>query len=149
MARVETPIGSLSYRLDASGALVRLSLGSTDGDGGRSADLERQIEQYFARERTRFDFPLAMQGTPFQRSVWQVLMTIPFGQTRSYQQVAEALGRPSATRAVGAANGANPIALIVPCHRVIGSNGKLTGYAGGLEVKARLLDFEQGTLFSL
>jgi len=89
-----------------------------------------------------FSVPLDMQGTEFQRSVWNHLMRIPYGETRSYAQVAEAVGRPKAVRAVGAANGSNPVAIIVPCHRVIGASGKLTGYGGGLPLKKRLLELE-------
>jgi methylated-DNA-[protein]-cysteine S-methyltransferase len=85
-----------------------------------------------------------MRGTPFQKNVWEALLAIPYGETRSYRDLAKKLGNPEATRAVGAANGRNPISIIVPCHRVIGSNGKLTGFAGGLETKARLLQLEQG-----
>ncbi|MFM2484198.1 methylated-DNA--[protein]-cysteine S-methyltransferase [Celerinatantimonas yamalensis] len=101
-----------------------------------------QLNEYLAGKRTRFTLPVVMTGTPFQRSVWQALMTIPFGETRTYQQLANAIGHPRAVRAVGAANGRNPISIIVPCHRVIGSNGKLTGYAGGVERKAALLQLE-------
>ncbi|HYF91763.1 MAG TPA: methylated-DNA--[protein]-cysteine S-methyltransferase [Symbiobacteriaceae bacterium] len=102
----------------------------------------RQLAAYFDRTLTEFDLPLDMRGTPFQREVWQALTTIPFGQTRSYGQIAAQIARPKAVRAVGAANGANPVPVIVPCHRVIGSNGTLTGYAGGLELKQRLLELE-------
>lgn len=102
----------------------------------------KQLEQYFANQRDSFDLPLAAQGTPFQRQVWQALTTIPFGETWSYQQLADAIGNPKAVRAVGAANGKNPISIIVPCHRVIGKSGKLTGYAGGVERKASLLKLE-------
>lgn len=102
----------------------------------------RQLDQYFAGQRREFDLPLAATGTPFQRAVWQALGTIPFGETRSYQQLADAIDNPKAVRAVGLANGKNPISIIVPCHRVIGKNGKLTGYAGGVERKAYLLKLE-------
>lgn len=113
-----------------------------------SSALNRQIEEFFGRERRDFDFPLAPEGTEFQQAVWRQLLAIPCGETRTYRQIAEALGRPTATRAVGAANGANPIALVIPCHRVIGTNGRLTGYAGGLDLKSRLLEFELGSLFA-
>lgn len=103
----------------------------------------KQLEEYFAGERQRFDLPLAASGTPFQRSVWQALCTIPYGATWSYLQLAEAIGNPKAVRAVGLANGRNPLSIIVPCHRVIGKNGKLTGYAGGVERKAQLLALER------
>lgn len=104
---------------------------------------ERQLEEYFAGSRQAFDLPLDMRGTTFQKDVWEALLAIPYGETRSYGQLAKQLGRPSASRAVGAANGRNPISIVVPCHRVIGSSGKLTGFAGGLDVKARLLDMER------
>jgi methylated-DNA-[protein]-cysteine S-methyltransferase len=101
-----------------------------------------QLRDYLAGTRRVFDLPLDMQGTPFQMRVWQYLETIPYGQTRSYAQVAEAIGAPTAVRAVGAANGANPIPIVVPCHRVIGASGRLTGYGGGLPLKQRLLELE-------
>ncbi|NUO42366.1 MAG: methylated-DNA--[protein]-cysteine S-methyltransferase [Streptomyces sp.] len=103
-----------------------------------------QLEAYFASELKEFTLELHLHGTPFQRSVWEQLLRIPYGETRSYGDLAEALGNPGASRAVGLANGKNPISIIVPCHRVVGSNGSLTGYGGGLERKQRLLDFEQG-----
>lgn len=102
----------------------------------------RQLDEYFAGRRQRFDLRLAPLGTAFQRSVWQALLEIPFGQTWSYGQLARHIGSPQAMRAVGAANGANPIAVIQPCHRVIGSNGSLTGFSGGLERKTLLLKLE-------
>lgn len=103
----------------------------------------QQLEQYFNGDRTEFNLPLAPQGTPFQQKVWQALCTIKHGETKSYQWLAQKISNEKAVRAVGAANGANPIALIVPCHRVIGKNGKLTGYAGGLALKAKLLMLEE------
>ncbi|MCX3058794.1 methylated-DNA--[protein]-cysteine S-methyltransferase [Streptomyces beihaiensis] len=102
-----------------------------------------QLNAYFQGDLTTFDLPLHLHGTPFQRSVWQRLRNIPYGETRTYGEVAEALGKPNASRAVGLANGKNTIGVIVPCHRVIGANGGLTGYGGGLDRKRRLLDFEQ------
>jgi methylated-DNA-[protein]-cysteine S-methyltransferase len=105
----------------------------------RAAD---ELHAYFAGNLRVFSVPLDMQGTEFQLSVWNNLVKIPYGETRSYAQVAEAVGRPKAVRAVGAANGSNPVAIIVPCHRVIGSSGKLTGYGGGLPLKKRLLELE-------
>jgi methylated-DNA-[protein]-cysteine S-methyltransferase len=105
-------------------------------------ETERQLGEYFAGKRKMFSVDLDMRGTSFQKDVWEALLAIPFGETRSYGQLAEQLGKPRATRAVGAANGRNPISIIVPCHRVIGSSGKLTGFAGGLEVKAQLLGLE-------
>ena len=101
-----------------------------------------QLRAYFAGELRDFDVPLDMQGTPFQQRVWNELLRIPYGETRSYMQIAVAVGAPKAVRAVGAANGSNPIPIIVPCHRVIGSSGKLTGYGGGLPLKKRLLELE-------
>ena len=103
---------------------------------------ERQLSEYFTGQRSAFSLPLDMRGTPSQKGVWRILQAIPFGQTLSYGQIAQRLGRPAASRAVGAANGRNPISIVIPCHRVIGSGGKLTGFAGGLDVKARLLRHE-------
>ena len=102
----------------------------------------RQLQAYFERRLRRFDLPLDLQGTDFQKRVWSELANIPYGETRSYARIAAAIGSPRAVRAVGAANGANPMAIIVPCHRVIGSSGKLTGYGGGLPLKKRLLELE-------
>lgn len=101
-----------------------------------------ELKRYFAGERLQFSCPLDLQGTPFQVRIWQELYRIPYGETRSYGEIARMIGRPTASRAVGAANGANPIAIIVPCHRVIGGNGKLTGYGGGLPTKSWLLSLE-------
>ena len=102
----------------------------------------RQLEGYFARELQEFDLPLVLRGTPFQIRVWRALQQIPYGQTRSYAEQARTIGAPDAVRAVGSANGRNPIPIVVPCHRVIGSNGKLTGFGGGLPLKRWLLDLE-------
>lgn len=104
-----------------------------------------QLRAYFAGELKEFDLPLRLDGTDFQRSVWDQLCRIPYGEIRSYGELADALGNPKASRAVGLANGKNPIGIIVPCHRVVGANGSLTGYGGGLDRKQRLLDFESGT----
>lgn len=104
---------------------------------------EHELNEYFAGERQEFSVPLDMRGTDFQKSVWDELREIPFGETRSYGHIAQKLGKPAATRAVGAANGQNPIPIIVPCHRVIGSSGKLTGFGGGLHNKALLLELEK------
>ncbi|MEW2067213.1 methylated-DNA--[protein]-cysteine S-methyltransferase [Streptomyces sp. NPDC007346] len=104
----------------------------------------RQLTAYFAGELTTFDLPLDLHGTPFQRSVWAELRKIPYGETRTYGELAEELGKPGASRAVGLANGKNPVGIIVPCHRVIGASGGLTGYGGGLDRKQRLLAFESG-----
>jgi methylated-DNA-[protein]-cysteine S-methyltransferase len=106
-----------------------------------------QLDQYFKGERRTFDLNLGFEGTPFQKQVWNQLLTIPYGQTASYLDIAKALGDAKATRAVGAANGSNPISIIVPCHRIIGSNGKLTGYGGGLWRKEWLLKHEGSLLF--
>jgi methylated-DNA-[protein]-cysteine S-methyltransferase len=103
---------------------------------------ERQLAEYFSGARTQFDLPLQPEGSEFQKQVWQALRAIPFGQTRSYLDLAKAVGSANAARAVGAANGKNPLSIIVPCHRVLGSNGSLTGFAGGLDTKAALLALE-------
>ncbi|MEQ9463111.1 MAG: methylated-DNA--[protein]-cysteine S-methyltransferase [Haliea sp.] len=102
----------------------------------------RQLEEYFAGHRKRFDLPLAAGGTPFQQSVWQALAAIPWGEVRSYRDIALTIGKPRAVRAVGAANGRNPLPIVVPCHRVIGADGSLTGFAGGLPRKVQLLTLE-------
>jgi O-6-methylguanine DNA methyltransferase len=113
------------------------------------ADASAQLKEYFAGQRVAFDLPLNMAGTPFQQRVWETLRSIPFGETVTYGQLAAELGQPTASRAVGLANGKNPVSIIVPCHRVVGSKGDLTGYGGGIERKRYLLDFEGGgSLFS-
>ena len=122
---------------------------SEHGSGARErilADAVAQLREYFAGERTTFDLPLDPVGTPFQRSAWQVLRTIPYAATMSYGDQARALGDPNKARAVGAANGRNPISIIVPCHRVVGHRGTLTGFAGGLDAKAWLLEHERRVL---
>jgi methylated-DNA-[protein]-cysteine S-methyltransferase len=106
----------------------------------------RQLDEYFRGERREFDLSLRLEGTPFQVAAWKALLEIPFGQTRSYGEQARAMGRPSATRAVGGANGRNPFTILVPCHRVVGSDGRLTGYGGGLPVKRWLLEHEARVL---
>ena len=103
-----------------------------------------QLEEYVDGTRRSFDLTLDPRGTPFQRAVWDAVSAVEYGQTQSYGDIARAIGRPAAVRAVGAANGANPLPVIIPCHRVIGSNGTLTGYGGGLDLKQRLLAFERG-----
>ena len=150
---VESPIGSLSI-VATEDALVALDLPGQRrawpleaGDGTGHPVLERtrrQLAAYFAGERLAFDLPLAPQGTPFQQAVWQALLRIPPGETRSYGEIAARLGLPSGGRAVGAANARNPVAIVVPCHRVIGADGSLTGYAGGVEAKRWLLEHERG-----
>ena len=146
-----TPIGELLLVADTDGALTAVHLpgrhGSTAGWERDDALLEparRQLTEYFAGERTEFDLPLRPAGAEFQLRVWEKLTTIPYGETASYGDIARELGHPTAARAVGAANGRNPIAIVVPCHRVIGANGSLTGYAGGLDQKRALLDLEAG-----
>jgi methylated-DNA-[protein]-cysteine S-methyltransferase len=119
------------------------SLGDRDDKG--FGEVRAQLHAYFAGELTEFDLPLHRQGTPFQQRVWAALREIPYGETTSYGELAEHLGNPKASRAVGLANGRNPVSVIVPCHRVIGANGDLTGYGGGIERKRYLLDFEQTT----
>ncbi|MFH9569470.1 methylated-DNA--[protein]-cysteine S-methyltransferase [Streptomyces sp. NPDC017454] len=114
-------------------------------DDGPFAEAEDQLTAYFAGELKDFTIALCLNGTPFQRTVWDQLRRIPYGETRTYGELADALGNPAASRAVGLANGRNPVGIIVPCHRVIGASGGLTGYGGGLERKQRLLDFERGT----
>ncbi|KGT47804.1 MULTISPECIES: methylated-DNA--[protein]-cysteine S-methyltransferase [Acinetobacter] len=104
---------------------------------------KQQLEEYFTGQRTSFEVPLDFAGTPFQKSVWQALLNIPYGETRTYRDIALEIGNPKAVRAVGAANGRNPISIIAPCHRVIGTNGTLVGFAGGLERKEILLNIEQ------
>jgi methylated-DNA-[protein]-cysteine S-methyltransferase len=141
---VDTPVG----RLLLTGEHGRLSGVRFDAEAeARSTEplflaVEAQLDAYFAGELERFGLPLAPRGTAFQRSVWEALLEIPYGGTTTYSELAGAIGRPSACRAVGAANGRNPLPVIVPCHRVIGAAGALTGYAGGLERKRRLLALE-------
>lgn len=118
-------------------------LGAYSDDHAILNQAKIQLEEYFSGRRTQFDLPLAAKGTDFQQSVWQALCKIPYGETWSYQQLADEIGNPKAVRAVGLANGKNPISVIVPCHRVIGKNGKLTGYAGGVETKEKLLQLER------
>lgn len=122
---------------------VRLGEMAEDPDHPVLCEAERQLAAYFAGTLRAFSVPLDFRGTEFQKSVWAALLTIPFGETRSYAEVARQVGRPSAVRAVGAANGRNPISIIAPCHRVIGSSGKLTGFAGGLAAKEMLLGLER------
>ncbi|MGC4013280.1 MAG: methylated-DNA--[protein]-cysteine S-methyltransferase [Luteolibacter sp.] len=150
---IPTPVGQLTLVAGQTGLAAilwenddpdRVRLGTLDETPDHPVLVEtaRQLEEYFAGRRSVFEVPLEFHGTGFQKDVWAALLTIPFGETRTYAQIATQVGRPSAVRAVGAANGRNPISIIAPCHRVIGTNGKLTGFAGGLEVKARLLALE-------
>jgi len=123
---------------------VQLNIAAEVNDHPVLVETERQMEEYFSGRRTQFALTLDVSGTAFQRQVWNALLTIPFGETRSYRQIARQIGNPSAVRAVGAANGRNPLSIVIPCHRVVGSTGALTGFAGGLDVKAHLLAFESG-----
>ena len=124
---------------------VRLGTLMEDLDHPVLLETERQLAEYFAGARTAFSIELDMAGTEFQKRVWAALLTIPFGATRSYATIARQIGRPKASRAVGAANGKNPVSILTPCHRAIGSDGKLHGFAGGLETKQYLLDLESST----
>jgi methylated-DNA-[protein]-cysteine S-methyltransferase len=151
---VSSPVGPLRLVVDDAGALTHLLFASREeaarapGEpSGRSCldEVERQLRAYFAGEREDFDVPLRPGGTPFQLAVWEALRAIPYAETRSYAQQAAAIGRPRAVRAVGAANGRNPISIIVPCHRVVGADGGLTGYGGGIAQKRWLLDHERRT----
>jgi len=144
---LDTPIGQL--RLLSNGEkLLRIEFeGQHGSDGVRRADpvleaARRQLREYFAGRRKRFELPLAVQGTDFQRRVWKSLRQIPFGELRSYRDIADAIGNRKAVRAVGGANGRNPVPIVVPCHRVIGGDGGLTGFGGGLATKRALLDLE-------
>jgi methylated-DNA-[protein]-cysteine S-methyltransferase len=148
---VESPIGPLLLAGDDAG-LHFLSFASSrravrpekswKRDDGTFGEVKRQLEEYFRGEREEFDLTLAMEGTGFQLTVWSALRRIPYGETVSYGKLAERIGNPKAVRAVGLANGCNPIPIIVPCHRVIGSDGSLTGFGGGLPTKKKLLDLE-------
>lgn len=156
---VDTPVGQL--KLVAKGPKLaailwendrpeRVRLGPMQEDPQRPVlqEARRQLGEYFAGKRDRFDLPLDFTGTDFQKQVWQALLTIPYGQTRSYSDIAAQIGRAKAVRAVGAANGRNPISIVAPCHRVVGASGALTGFAGGLRAKELLLALEskQGKL---
>lgn len=142
-----TPLGRLTVASDGQ-AITAIGFGERDFPGERRATeltnrAANQLQEYLAGKRRSFDLPLAYAGTDFQKRVWDALCDIPYGQTRSYSEVAAAIGNPKACRAVGGANNKNPIPIVVPCHRVIGSNGSLVGYAGGAKVKAFLLDLER------
>lgn len=158
--QLATPVGPMLAVVDEAGALVRLDflhrgrtaasvrdeiLGQEDEwaeDATACAAVAAQLDEYFRGDRTAFDLELAPRGTPFQRKVWRALEGIPYGTTISYGELARRVGRPNASRAVGRANGSNPIAVVVPCHRVIGADGSLTGYASGVDLKQRLLELE-------
>lgn len=157
----ETPAGPLTFAIDEDGALIRAHFeesknGSdiedellTDGYGelvqysGRTARLRQEVSEYYSGERREFTVTLASSGTPWQRKVWEALRSIPFGETRSYSQVADMVGSPGAARAVGGANSCNRVPLIVPCHRVIAADGSLGGFNGGLHLKEKLLEHER------
>jgi methylated-DNA-[protein]-cysteine S-methyltransferase len=150
---IESPVGALKLIASDAGLAailwkddcpqrVRLDQGTEQRNHPVLLEAGRQLNEYFAGQRRAFDLELDFAGTPFQRRVWAALLTIPYGETRSYGQIAQQIGSPAAVRAVGAANGGNPISIIAPCHRVIGSTGKLTGFAGGLDTKAQLLALE-------
>lgn len=152
-AVMPSPVGALTLvaRGDKLAAVLweqeranRVRLGDLHLDDSHPVLLEaaRQLNEYFAGQRTRFDLELDFVGSDFQRDVWAALLTIPFGETRSYGEIARLVGKPAAVRAVGAANGRNPISIIAPCHRVIGASGSLTGFAGGLQAKQFLLALE-------
>lgn len=144
---IETPFGPIQAAVNADGALTELKFGppnSGNGNGAANAAVAKQLGEFFAGSRKTFDLPMAPQGTDFQKQVWAELMRIPYGETISYAELAKRLGRSGAARAVGRANATNPIAVVVPCHRVIGADGSLTGYAYGVELKRNLLDFERG-----
>ena len=145
--RLNSPVGPLVLAVSERG-LVAVEFGTRAIPPGWQESAEktalyvRQLEEYFSGRRRQFDLPLDLHGTDFQERCWHELLKIPYGETRSYADIARGIGRPTAVRAVGLANGQNPIAIVVPCHRVIGSDGSLTGYGGGLHIKRRLLELE-------
>lgn len=157
----DTPVGLFSACVNEEGQLVGTSFGEvaparagsvfagSEESPKRLAAVRRQILEYFAGKRRDFELSLAPAGTAFQQRVWAELLLIPYGQTRSYGDLAKRLGQPGASRAVGSANGSNPICLVIPCHRVIATGGGLGGFAFGLEMKRRLLDLERGGEFRL
>ena len=152
---LDTPFGPLRLAGTAQGLTI---VGFTEGelparqepdrqeDSGLLAEATRQLQEYFDGRRRRFTLPVAPGGTPFQQRVWQELQEIPWGTTTTYGEIARRIGQPTAVRAVGSANGRNPVAIVIPCHRVIGSDGNLTGYAGGIATKRRLLQLEGALL---
>lgn len=142
-----TPMGRITLASDGS-FLTQLAFGAVELAGTHTPttltnEAANQVQEYLAGKRREFDLPLDLQGTAFQQDVWSALQRIPYGETRSYQQVAQMLGKPQAMRAVGGANNKNPLPIIIPCHRVIGANGDLVGYVAGLKIKKFLLDLEQ------
>jgi methylated-DNA-[protein]-cysteine S-methyltransferase len=152
---ITSPIGELLLAGDGQ-CLTRLSMQQGrhpvspapdwQRDDAAFPEVRQQLAEYFAGTRRRFEVPLELRGNPFEQRVWAALLDIPYGETASYGAVAHRIGRPDASRAVGLANGRNPVAVIVPCHRVIGADGSLTGYGGGLERKRAVLDLEAGVL---
>lgn len=151
---IETPIGALTLWAVPEG-LRSVEFGTQSAGmhrvpettcGRVLADTARQLAEYFAGRRTEFDLPLVVVGSAFERAVWEALRAIPFGRTKSYGQLAAELGRPGAARAVGRASGSNPLPIVIPCHRLVGSRGELTGFGGGLPVKRRLLELEGAVL---
>ena len=147
----DTPVGAIGLE-EENGAIVRLLLPGAPAPRIACHETllltegKRQVLEYLAGKRRVFDLPLAPSGTEFYRSVWRALEEIPYGETRSYRDIAQAVGRPKAVRAVGQANHNNPIPIIIPCHRVVGANGSLTGYGGGLDMKKHLLRLEAGVV---
>ena len=157
---MESPVGKLKLVASANALIavlwqrerpnrVKLAMLQHDPQQPILIETERQLGEYFAGTRNQFDLPLEPAGTEFQKKVWRALREIPFGQTRSYLELAKSIGSAKAVRAVGAANGKNPLSIVVPCHRIVGANGALTGFAGGLKAKAKLLALEaRRSLFS-
>jgi methylated-DNA-[protein]-cysteine S-methyltransferase len=155
LRHLDSPIGVLTLIASPDGITHVLFDGQEPTDVGLPDDLPEvdgdpalelaatQLAEYFAGDRRQFDLPLDLRGTDFQRDAWRALARVPYGETRTYGEQAEAIGRPGAFRAVGAANGRNPVPIILPCHRIIGASGALTGFGGGLDVKRQLLDHEQ------
>ena len=154
LAATDRGICGLSFVESTLQFLAAMERATGIGDWNRDSDpvLGRaagQLEEYFSARRREFQLPLDLRGTPFQQKVWNALLEIPYGETRSYAALARSIGEPKAFRAVGAANGANPVAIVVPCHRVVSSGGGLGGYGGGVSLKKRLLALESGTCDSL
>ncbi|HLQ76298.1 MAG TPA: methylated-DNA--[protein]-cysteine S-methyltransferase [Terriglobia bacterium] len=148
-ATIDSPLGALTLASTEKGLAsihfgANIPAGGTIDEGANREAIE-QLREYFEGKRIQFDLSLDLQGTPFQLAVWRQLQRIPYGETRSYGDIARSLGKPGAARAVGMANHENPVAVVVPCHRVVGSDGSLTGYAGGLHIKQRLLALEMQT----
>lgn len=136
-------IDQTTWYQDQAEVLLRLEAKDMEQENALLLELEKQLKEYFAKERKEFTLPITLVGTPFQEEVWKVLQTIPYGETRTYKEQAIAVGNPKGVRAVANANSKNRLSIIVPCHRVIGSNGTLTGYAGGLSRKEFLLNLEK------